>query len=1047
MNHQIRWTDRKIERRLQLITPLVYRQQQPLPPFRFTAMPDASTPPPVQPEVDDSAWEVINPGDYWGGWLCNYTLRSSFQVPADWSGPAALFLPLGEAGDFSHPEALVYIDGQACGSCDRHHQELRLPDFACDGQPHTLALHGWTGLFNGDPLIKLLMRPCMVVELDPATRRFITRASAALTIAKQLAETDTEKGRLLSALDEAFNLLDTREPFGAEFYASLPTAAAALDEGLAQAGAPLDVDIEAVGHAHIDVAWLWTLDQTRQKARRTFHNAVRLMELYPAFKFSQSQPQLYDFVRQDDPALFETIRQRAVEGRWEVMGGMWVEADCNLSGPESLARQFLLGRSFFRQHFGPGADSPVLWLPDVFGYAWNLPQLIREAGCRFFFTIKIGWSQYNRLPWDSFYWQGLDGTRVLTHFSPTPEKGSMFGSTYNADASPDQILGTWTNYKQKDWNKDGRALPMLMSYGYGDGGGGPTREMVENVDTFQAFPAAPRTHFSSVRAFFERLEETAGGDLPVWNGELYLEYHRGTYTTQGRNKRANREAEFLLHDADFLSAMAARMDAAYAAPRETLRKGWEVVCLNQFHDILPGSSIGPVYWESQAQYAEVRELCAEVSGQALASLAGQTGGAALAVNPSAFTRSDLIFFPGAEALPALARPDGTPVAAQPVAGGVLLDAGPLPPFSVTPLCAAPEPAVPRQNTLQASPTLLENDLLRVELNADGDITRLLDKRCQREVLPAGALANQLQAFEDRPMNFDAWDVDIYYEDRMWLADPAVSITVIEAGPLRAALEIKRRILHSTFTQVLSLEAGSARLDVDTRIDWSERHILLKAAFPVDVFAPAATYEIQWGNVTRPTHRNTSWDWARFETCAQKWVDLSEGDYGVSLLNNGKYGHDIHDGVLRISLLRSPTMPDFDADQGEHSFKYSLLPHAGSWGAGTISQAYAINDPLRLHLSAEPAPLRQVPPPFIQADRDNVVIETIKPAEDGRGVIVRLYECQRQRGPLTLRAGFPLAGAWRCNLLEEDQEALPCADQAVQTAIRPYQILTLRLLPA
>ena len=355
--------------------------------------------------------------------------------------------------DFSLPEALVYVDGQPYAAVDRHHQEIRLRADWQDGRPHALALHGWTGLgaeVITDPVTQLIMRPCSVVQLDQPARDFVVTARVALNTAVSLDANTPARGALLNALDAAFKILDTREPFGDAFYASVAPAHAALQAGIAVAGAPLDVKLTATGHAHIDVAWLWTLDQTRRKAGRTFHTVLRLMEQFPGYHFTQSQPQLYEYVRNDYPALFEGIKARVAEGRWEPIGGMWVEADCNLSGPESLARQFLLGRSFFRRHFGPDAESPVLWLPDVFGYAWALPQLIKQAGLDYFFTIKIGWNQYNHLPYDSFWWQGLDGTRVLTHFSTTTEADGQVMSTYNAQARPEDVMRTWTHFQQKE---------------------------------------------------------------------------------------------------------------------------------------------------------------------------------------------------------------------------------------------------------------------------------------------------------------------------------------------------------------------------------------------------------------------------------------------------------------------------------------------------------------------------------------------------------------------------------------------------------------------
>ncbi len=1046
MYHDIRWTERKITQRLDLIAPLVYRARALLPEFHFLALEGPLVAPPVGAEVDDSAWDIIAPETPWGAWEQDFALRTRFTVPPDWpaDAPAALVLPLGAKGSFSHPEALAYIDGEAYAACDRHHQEIILPDRWRDGAPHLLALHGWTGHPAGEA--RPFMRACAVALIDQPTRDFVALTRVALGAVSVLEEANPARGRLLNALEAAFKALDIRAPLGGEaFYASVPEALAILRAGIEAAGAPLDVNVIGAGHAHIDVAWLWTLGQTRRKAGRTFHTVLRLMEQFPEYRFTQSQPQLYDYVRQDYPALFEAIKQRVAEGRWEPIGGMWVEADCNISGPESLARQFLLGRAFFQDHFGPEAETPALWLPDVFGYAWALPQLIRQAGLEYFFTIKIGWSQYNRLPYDSFWWQGIDGTRVLTHFSTTPEEQDINSrATYNAMASPRSVYGTWLNSQHKE------AQPThLMSYGYGDGGGGPNREMLENIRALAAFPGMPRTQTGRVRDFFRRLEAEAGGTLPTWNGELYLELHRGTYTTQGRNKRANRQSEFLLHDAEALAALAALVDPDYTYPAAELRRAWELVCLNQFHDIIPGSSIGEVYVESQAQYREVFRLGIAARDAALEALALHTGGDLVAANTTAFRRDSLFFWP--EALPDgqhLTRTDGEPVYTQPTEGGMWVAPGDVPPYSLLPLTwTVGEGPLPAEG-VSAAPDALENAFVRIEINAAGDISRLYDKASGREVLPEGAVANQFQAFEDRPLNWDAWDVDIFYDDKQWLAEPAESIRVVEAGPLRATLEITRRILNSTYTQQLSLAYNSPRLDITTTIDWQERHVFLKAAFPVQVLAPQATYEIQFGNVQRPTHRNTSWDWARFETVAQKWVDLSEGGYGVSLLNDGKYGHDIRDNVIRISLLRSPVNPDPEADRGQHTFIYSLLPHAGGWDEHTVAAAYFLNDPLVVGPGPGGAPLEDAPPEsFLAVDAPHVVIETVKQAEDGRGIIVRLYESQRRRGPVRLTTGFPLAEAWHTNLLEMNQAQLPVTGQEVSLAIKPYEIVTLRLVPA
>ncbi|MDX1993074.1 MAG: alpha-mannosidase [bacterium] len=1046
--HAIRMTVQKITRRLELIAPLIYREKVPLAAFRYQALDSPLDTPPTDPDFDDSTWPLIEPGASWGQRDTNFVLRGEFRIPPDWDAntPAALYLPIGDAGDFLHPEALVYVDGVPFAAVDRFHQELLLSYLWRDQKMHSLALHGYTSIRNSSGGDHLRLNPCSVVLIDQPTRNLYVTAKNALDVAGQLDDSNPVKSHLLNALDEAFKLLDTREPFGAAFYASVEPALSALQLGIAQAGQPYDVNIIATGHAHIDVAWLWTLGQTRRKAARTFYTVLRLMEQFPDYHFTQSQPQLYDYMRQDHPDLLESIKTLVSEGRWEPIGGMWVEADCNITGSESLARQFLLGRTFFREHFGFAAESPVLWLPDVFGYAWNLPQLIRLAGLDYFFTIKIGWNQYNRLPYDSFWWQGLDGTRVLTHFSTVPEGPDVKGrATYNARPEAWSVLGAWRDYQQKEHHRE-----ILMSYGWGDGGGGPTREMLENIEVFENFPSVPRVRSGSVIDFFRRLDAEAGAKLPTWNGELYLEIHRGTYTTQSRNKRANRKSEFLLHDAEFLAAVAAQLDSSYTYPTDTFRKAWELVCLNQFHDIIPGSSIGDVYVESQQQYAEVRQMAESARDSALAVIRSNSSGDLLVVNPTGFARDDLAFWPGQlQAHQRLLRADGEAALVQITAEGTWIDAGTLPPYSINALRIESEDDTRPDTGLTATPSLLENRYLRVELNEAGDITRLYDKENEREVLPAGAIANQWLAFEDRPTDWDAWDIDIHYDDRVWYADPAQSVQVVESGPLRATIEVQRQILNSRYTQRISFMHNSPRLDFETVIDWRERHILLKTAFPVDVLSPTATYEIQWGNVQRPTHRNTSWDWARFETCAQKWVDLSEGGYGVSLLNDCKHGHDIRDNVIRLSLLRAPTDPDRQADQGEHRFTYSLFPHSGGWNEQTIAAAYALNDPLLVvpgATSGNTAGL--LASSFVATSSENIVIETVKQAEDGNGVIVRLYESQRKRGEVVVTTAFTLADAEKVNLLEEPLEdaAVEEDGRGVRFHVRPYEIVTLRLIP-
>ena len=517
--HNVRWTMEKISARLRFLSEAaIYRQSQPLMPFKF----QAGSHPAVGTDVDDIDWEVIEPGDYWGELRQEFTLRTTFAVPEDWEQPVALYLPLGvskslEALAFLYgPEAMAYLDGAAYRGVDPNHQELLLPDHALDGNRHQLALHGWAGIKDE----RYEMGLPRLVQIDQPTRDFITAAGTALEVVKQLREDNPIRANLLNVLDAAFLLLDLREPLGAAFYQSVPAAHGALKEGIANAGPPLDVLVWGVGHAHIDVAWLWPLSQTRQKVARTFSTALGLMEQYPEFTFTQSQPQLYQYIAEDHPEIMAQIKERVAEGRWETIGGMWVEADCNLTGAEALARQFLLGRRYFLETFGR-RESPVLWLPDVFGYAWQLPQLIQQAGLSYFVTAKLSWNQYNRMPYDQFWWQGLDGTRILTCFITTSKPG-WWGATYSADLSPEEMLATWEGSQQKELRNE-----FMIAYGHGDGGGGPTRAMLDGSREMAAHPGLPRVQLGTAISFMEELERQAGGKLPAWNGELYLELHRG----------------------------------------------------------------------------------------------------------------------------------------------------------------------------------------------------------------------------------------------------------------------------------------------------------------------------------------------------------------------------------------------------------------------------------------------------------------------------------------------------------------------------------------
>lgn len=1024
MNHALRFTAEKIQQRLRLIAPMVFRRRRPIAPFRILELPDAATQPPLN--ADPAGWPEIPHETYWGGPNENFLMKTCFTVPGGWNPfGLALYLPMGEAGDiFTHPEALVYLDGRPVASADRYHHTVPLPGRCGAGQTHHIALHGWTGLSGWPPdpqsREKLFMGRCELVERHRPTQDFLYKARAALDAALVLGESQPERDGLLTALDAAFQALDTRDPLGAAFYASVPAAFAALEAGIAAAGRPLDVTLHAIGHAHMDIAYLWPVSQIRRKTARTYSNALRLMAEYPEFTFSNSQPQLYAFTEEDYPRIAGRIGQKVATGQWEVMGGMWVEPDLNIPGAEALVRQITLGRRFFKERY-PGRETPILWLPDTFGFPATMPQLMKLAGLRWFCTNKLNWNQTNRLPSSTVWWEGIDGSRVLTHVltTPRPVQHLPFPTNYKSDLSAKEVLGTWTNSTAKAEIRD---LPIC--FGYGDGGGGPTEGLIRTALSYGAMPGMPRLRMSTLRECFSAMERSAG-DLPVWSGELYLEGHRGVLTSQGWIKRANRRAEGALHEAEALAAM--------AGTKPDVTRAWELLCLNQFHDILTGTSITEVFEDARRDLGEVMRLAGDAAAAAASALPGGDGWVALNTAPMRGTRLAL-------------APEGADLPGQDVHGGRLVLVPDAPPYAAIGLGSdeAVLPDDPHDGTggitiaAEGMGHTLENAFLRVEVDALGRLSRVYDKRASREVLAPGASGNVLQIFEDRPISWDAWDIDPFFEDRAEIIDTPCTFAITEAGPLRAELLVSREHRSSTITQRIRLMAHSRRIDFATSIDWHETHLLLKAAFPVDILNSHATYDIQWGSIRRPTHRNTTWDMARYEVAAHKWADLSEGNYGVALLNDCKYGYDVQGNVLRLSLIKAATMPDPVADQGLHEMTYALLPHGGDWRGGVRAEAYDLNLPLRV--------IRGAPqPPLVATDAANVVIETVKPADDGEGIVLRLYEALKYRGHVTLRFRGPVRRAEICDLMEAPLFDAGVEGDAVRLCLTPHQIVTLRVV--
>ena len=789
------------------------------------------------------------------------------------------------------------------------------------------------------------------------------------------------------------------------------------------------------GHAHLDLAWLWPIEESRRKARRTFSSVLGLMERYEDFAFNQSSAQLYAWIEEDDPGMFRRMIDRVAEGRWEPVGGMWVEPDCQIIGGESLVRQLLYGQRYFESRFGH--RPAVVWLPDTFGFSPTMPQLLKDAGLTGFFTYKLNWSETNEFPYDLFEWEGLDGSRVLVHTFKNP------GTDYNGDICPDDLLGTWKSFRGKR-----RHTESLFSFGWGDGGGGPTEKMLESYARLKDFPALPRLRMARVEEFFASLPKE---NLPRWVGELYLELHRGTLTTQGETKKLNREAEHRLLEAEAFAATASLRGVSY--PAEKLEGTWKDLLLNQFHDILPGTSIREVYEDSLPQLRSVVEAAVDVRNSALRCLAAAGGGgkeAALVANASLHPRQLSIILTGYEASGA-ADAKGNVLPSQQIAEGLLVHH----PDSVVPALGwtilYPTTGGARGGASggvraveDRNKAVTENESLRVTVGPDGTLHSVYDKEADREVLDGRG--NRILAYTDKPRKWDAWDVEANYESEGEELSGPARITVTEKGPLRGAIRVEWDWRDSRIIQTYKLLSASRRLDVETEIHWHERQVLLRALFPVRIRSHEATYETMFGAVRRPTHHNTTWDAARFEVAAHRFCDLSEPGYGVALLNNGKYGHSAHDNVLGISLLRSPLYPDPYADEGRHHFTYSLFPHADGWGeAGVTREAFALNSPLcAVPLSSNEIELSQEAG-FLSAGGVELALGSLKRTEDGRALILRLYEPHGARGAAALRFDQRIVKVERTGLLEDSpKETLPIEDRVVRFEARPFEVITLRL---
>ncbi len=981
-------------------------------------------------------WTEIENGFRYGPAYSNFWFRLKGKVPAGLAGKSVVIV--ADLGG----ERTVWKDNSPIGGLDVEHSDFGFLEGTeicrgCSLVKGGEKLEVYVQVYTGNPQCRVhgreLPREALVAEVksaefvvvDPDVKDLVYDVDFAVSLLQTIDQADPAYLTLLRSLNECVNV------FSGTQQETIGRCRKMIRDALGSLTGEYKHTIVPVGHAHLDTAWLWPISMTKRKMAHTTSTQLNLLERYPEYIFCHSQASQYEWLEQDYPELFRRVVDAIGRGRWEPVGSMWVEADCNLTGGESLIRQFLYGRRYFREKLGYNTED--MWLPDVFGYSAALPQILAKFNIKYFLTQKISWNQFNKFPHHTFWWQGIDGTRVWSHFPPA--------DTYNGSCEPKEVV-----YSVKNFKDHSRSDQSLYLFGFGDGGGGPTERHLEFLRRGRMAPNYPEVASGKRSIDFFREAKARSKDLQTWVGELYLELHRGTYTSQAANKKANRYSEFLLRDAELLACFA---PGEY--PAKELEKAWKLVLLNQFHDIIPGSSVQEVYVESAVDYAQVSEIGERLVQDGLTRIGGafdtshMSRPVALFQNASVIGQGDILW--SDEQVPsALSVGEETfPVQLVEEFGErkIIFEVpeSALGAVAVADLLDASAVARPR---LKSTVRRIENSELSVRFDTHGNLSSIQSLEDGTEFLEPGKLGNIFQLFEDKPLFWSAWDIDAFALETGQDLIRSESFEIVEKGPVRVAAEVVKKFGKSTIRQRISL-GPTPGVRFDTEIDWYEEDKLLKVAFPVNVNAARATYEIQFGNVERATHSNTSWDMAKFEVCAQKWVDLSEGDQGVALLNDGKYGHDIHGNVMRLTLLRAPKAPDPECDMGRHRFTYVLMPHYGPYNhAGVVRAAYALNAPLRhAHLPVQAGQGGHLPQ-FLSCDDRNIVIEAAKKAEDSNDVIVRLYECHNTRGRAELACARRVRTAYLCDLEENLIAELEVQDGIVGFDYKPFEIITLKI---
>ena len=917
-------------------------------------------------------------------------------------------------------ESLLYVNEKPYQAVDGNHQEVYFDLVA--GRKVKLTFLLWSGLEGGGPKKKLkhTINSAKIGLLNLKTDELyylLKNLSDTLIII----EDKRIKKELNIIIDNTLDLLDNN---------SISKALNYLKASLKKIKNNRQETIYITGHSHIDVMWLWRLKHTREKIQRTFSTVIKLMNEYPEFKFIQSQPQLYKFLKEDNKILAKQVENKINNKQWEIEGGMWLEADCNIPSGESLVRQFIHGTNYALKEYGKKCE--YLWLPDVFGYSYALPQIMKLCDINTFMTTKISWNQVNSMPNDLFYWKGIDGTKILTYFMNTPNnnvRSVKYGkvSNYSAEITPIVVYGAWERFKNKDLSKD-----LLIAYGYGDGGGGPSRNLIKNAKAIEKIPGLPKIKFAFPSELFKKLHQNVKDkDVPVWDNELYLELHRGTYTTEANSKKTNRKLEYALLENEILASLVSLNGKKYN--KKVLDNAWEDLLLCQFHDNLPGSSIKEVYDDTKITYKNIKNNLDELEKENSSYLFNKQKDTYTLYRYADINNDELISIKEKRNGYFLDE-EGNVLDSQKENDKYLIKTS-LKPYKPT-LIRFIEGKLNNKTikTFDLKHKTIETPFYKIKWNKKGFLSSIFDKENNKEVLDGQG--NILRAYVNRPKEHDAWDIDIEYLDKY---DDVKfdEVNIKEEGLLRSVIEFKYHFNDSIITQDLIVYKDNRRIDFKTHVSWHEDHRLLRSLFELNIDSKKANYDIQFGHLERNTHWNNSWDKAKFEVCAHKWMDYSDKQYGISLLNDCKYGYSAINKTIGITLLNSPKFPNPYADMGEHDFTYSLLPHKNKLGLSTIDEAILLNEPTKVY-KGKTNDLRSI----LIKNNDAVKIDAFKKAEDNDGYILHLHEVLGKKTKFKIESDYAIKKYCECNLLEENKRIIK--DNKIEMEIKPFEIKAFRI---